>query len=620
MRKMSTLAEKIANIKHLDEQGLEVLAHELRELIIKIVTKNGGHLASNLGVVELTMALFYVFNFPEDRIVWDVGHQTYVYKILSDRLEKFDTIRQPGGISGFPKTEESIYDAFNTGHSSTSISAALGIAAAKHLAGEPGRVLAVIGDGALTGGMAFEALNHAGHLKEDLIVILNDNEMSIAPNVGAISQYLTNLRTAPKYRQKKAQVQNFVRKIPFAGKQMANFAEKLKDSLKHLLMSSELFEQFGFTYIGPIDGHDLAKMIKIMQRVREIKGPILIHCITKKGKGYAPAEENPNNYHGIAPFTMEDEGEPLKNHPKSFTKIFGEKILAMGKEKSDIVAITAAMVSGTGLDQFSLLFPERFFDVGIAEGHAVTFAAGLAIAGKRPVVAIYSTFIQRAIDQIIHDVALQKLPVIFILDRAGLVGADGETHHGLFDTALLAVVPNLILMAPKNAQEIEEMLELAYQLKEPVVIRIPRGIADSNISASKVELGKLEIIQEGNDIAFLTYGSIYSKAQQAIKVLENDYSCGLYNLRFAKPLDEISLEVIAKKYKLLVTVEEEMLIGGIGCMLNTVLQKLEITTPTLSLGVDNCFVTHGSQTGLQRVCKLDEMNIVEAVLQKLKGK
>ena len=521
---MSTLAKKIENIKYLNEQGLNDLAEELRALIIKTITQNGGHLASNLGVVELTMALFYVFNFPEDRIVWDVGHQAYVYKILSDRLEKFATIRQPGGISGFPKTEESIYDAFNTGHSSTSISAALGIATAKHLSGELGKVIAVIGDGALTGGMAFEALNHAGHLKEDLIVILNDNEMSIAPNVGAISQYLTNLRTAPKYRQKKIQIQNFVRKIPFVGEQMVKVAEKLKNSLKHLLMSGELFEQFGFTYIGPIDGHNLTKVIKILQRVRELSGPVLIHCITKKGKGYAPAEESPNNYHGIAPFTMEDEEEPSKDQTRSFTKVFGEKILAMAKEKPDIVAITAAMVSGTGLDQFSLSFPERFFDVGIAEEHAVTFAAGLAIAGRRPVVAIYSTFIQRAIDQIIHDVALQKLPVIFVLDRAGFVGADGETHHGLFDTALLAAIPNLVLMAPKNAQELEEMLELAYELKQPVVLRIPRGIADSNTLASKVELGKLETIQKGKDIAFLTYGSIYSQAQQAIKILENIFS------------------------------------------------------------------------------------------------
>ena len=514
---MSNLLKQIHSLRDIRSMSLASLgelAREIRHELIKTVANNGGHLAPNLGVVELTLALHRVFNSPVDKIIWDVGHQCYVHKLLTGRKDEFGTLRQFGGICGFPRPSESIHDAFGTGHSSTSISAALGMAIARDLKGENHSVVAVIGDGAMTGGMAFEALNHAGHLKKNLIVVLNDNEMSIAQNVGAMSGYLTRLRTDPMYSRGKEEIEQLLRRIPI-GSTLLKFGERLKDSLKHLVVPGMLFEELGFTYLGPVDGHDLKAVTTILNQARNQKGPVLVHVLTKKGKGYRPAEENPDRFHGVGPFNPAT-GEVIKNSSApSYSEVFGRTLTRLAQQDQSILAITAAMTSGTGLNSFARLFPGRFFDVGIAEQHAVTLAAGLAKEGYHPVVTIYSTFLQRAYDQILHDVCLQNLPVTFAIDRAGLVGEDGATHHGLFDYAYLRHIPNMVIMAPRDENELQHMLATAVQHPGPAAVRYPRGTATGckmDEELKTLPVGQALVLRKGRDLTLLAVGCMVCMA------------------------------------------------------------------------------------------------------------
>jgi len=490
------------DLKRMSSLSLEKLAGEIRRKLIEVVSRNGGHLAPNLGIVELTLALHYVFNSPDDKIIWDVGHQCYVHKLITGRGEKFNTLRTFGGISGFPKREESLHDPFGTGHSSTSISAALGFALARDLLGEQHSVIAVIGDGAMSGGLSFEALNHAGHLQKDLIVILNDNEMSIDRNIGALADYLSRLRTDPKYSKGKSEIEQLLRRIPVIGPRVFKMAERLKDSFKYLVVPGMFFEELGFTYLGPIDGHNLRVLINILHRAKATRGPVLVHVITKKGKGYCPAEMNSDKFHGLGPFDINTGEVVSDNNIPSYTEVFGRTMVKLGQENSKIVAITAAMCLGTGLSLFAWRFPQRFFDVGIAEGHAVTLAAGLAARGFKPVVAIYSTFLQRAYDQVLHDVCIQNLPVVFALDRAGIVGEDGATHHGLFDISYLRLIPNMVIMAPKDENELQHMLKTAIDYNGPCAVRYPRGNGTGCSLDEKpvaLQVGCAEVLQEGQD-------------------------------------------------------------------------------------------------------------------------
>ncbi len=604
------------DLKKLSTEELKKLAEEVRQFIISVVEKTGGHLASSLGVVELTIALLKVFSPPKDEIVWDVGHQSYPYKILTDRKEKFHTLRQFGGISGFPSIKESIYDAFGVGHSSTSISAALGIKVAKRLKGEEGHVIAVIGDGALTAGEAYEGLNNAGQLKEDLIVILNDNEMSISKNIGAISNYLTKVATGENLRKAKERLEEIARKI--FGEKVFKTLKRVEDLIvKGLFPPGMLFEELGFRYIGPIDGHDLETLIVTLNNVSKLKGPTLVHVITKKGKGYKPAEEKPEKFHGVSPKILKKEND---SQP-SYTEVFSKTLIDIAAKDEKIVAITAAMPSGTGLDRFKKTFPNRYFDVGIAEQHAVTFAAGLAKEGLKPVVAIYSTFLQRAYDQIVHDVALQELPVVFAIDRAGLVGEDGATHHGVFDLSYLRHIPNMVVAAPKDEEELRHLLYTAVKSNRPFAVRYPRGKGYGikiREPLKEIPIGSWEILKEGKDLAILATGwTVYQALKAADKLEEEDIKVCVVNARFIKPLDKKLLQKLAEKFSTFLTVEENVIKGGFGSAVDEFFSDRE-KVKVFNLGIPDKFIEHGNQNLLRKLVGIDSEGIYNKVKKVLK--
>lgn len=602
------------DLKALSYEDLDKLAQEVRDYIIQVTSKNGGHVGPGLGVVELTIALLRVFNPPEDTVVWDIGHQAYPWKILTDRKETFPTLRQYGGVSGFLRRDESPYDAFGAGHSSTSISAALGFRIAKDMKGDKSYVVAVIGDGAMTAGMAFEALNNAGHLRPDrFIVILNDNEMSISPNVGAISTYLSKIMSGRFVQETRQRIKELLKHF---GDTPLRFMKLTEEFVKGLISPGVIFEELGFNYIGVVDGHDIRSLEKTLKNVMSIKGPVLLHVVTKKGKGYKPAEEDPVKWHGVAPYKVES-GEIIKKpSPPTWTSVFGKAIVELAEEDERIVVITPAMKEGSGLVEFSERFPERFFDVGIAEQHAATFAAGLACEGMRPVVAYYSTFLQRAYDQVIHDVALQNLPVTFAIDRGGLVGDDGPTHHGVFDLSYLRCIPNIVLSAPKDEQELRDLLYTAINSSAPFAIRYPRGAAYGVPieGFNRIEIGTWEELLEGEDVVILGVGyTVY----QAMKAAENLYRegirAGVVNARFVKPMDEEMLLNLCERYNLIVTVEDNSLIGGFGSGVLELLSKKGITKRVVSLGVPDRFVEHGNQNLLRKLIGIDAEGIERAV-------
>lgn len=615
------------DIKEMDLKQLEQLAGEIRNYIIEVVSETGGHLASNLGVVELTLALHFCFNSPVDKIIWDVGHQSYVHKIITGRREEFKTLRQKGGLSGFPKRNESPHDIVETGHSSTSISFALGLAQARDLLKENYKIIAVIGDGALTGGMALEALNHAGDLGSDLLVILNDNEMSIAPNVGALANYLSEIRTDPLVQKLKDDVEFLIGRIPAVGKRTVRTLEQVKTALKYSVITGAFFEELGFKYIGPIDGHNLPKLVHTLNKASRLKGPVLLHTLTKKGKGYEPAEQHPEKFHGTSPFKIES-GKPRSKNKKStlsYSQVFGRALVEFAEEDDKIVAITAAMPEGTGLNYFAKRFPERFFDVGIAEQHAVTLAAGLSLGGFKPVVAVYSTFLQRAYDQVIHDLCLQKLSVILGVDRAGLVGRDGETHHGAFDLSYLRSVPNISIMAPADAQELRQMLYTALNYREgPVAIRYPRGsepAADDNREKELKPLpwGKGKVLKTGTDLTLIAVGSMVARAFRVAEMLQKDgYSAGVINARFIKPLDGELLLQAAARSRLLVTLEENAQIGGFGSAVLEFFADKGVQIPVRNIGLPDRFISHGSQEELLSELKMDLPGLKSTITRWLK--
>ena len=600
MEKILETINKPQDLKKLSFGQLKLLAAEIRQLLICSVSKTGGHLAPSLGVVELTIAIHKIFNSPVDKIVWDVGHQAYVHKILTGRRNNFGTLRQFGGISGFPKRSESEYDSFGTGHSSTSISAALGMALARDILGEKSNIIAVIGDGSLTGGQAYEALNHAGNAGTNMIVILNDNEMSIAKNVGAMSEYLSKMRTEPKYTKVKQDIEFILRRIPAIGDRVAKTVERLKDSLRYLLVPGELFEELGFTYIGPIDGHNLEVLTEVMEKAKSMQGPVLIHVLTCKGKGYQPAECNPGKFHGVGPYCIES-GEVIKNGDMpTYTGVFGDTLVELAKQDTNIVAITAAMREGTGLKKFATQFPKRFFDVGIAEQNAVTMAAGMATKGIKPIVALYSTFAQRAYDQILHDVCLQNLPVIFALDRAGIVGEDGPTHHGVFDYSYLRHIPNLAIMAPKDENELRHMLYTAINMNSPVVIRYPRGNGlgiSMDQPLQELTIGTSEQLKEGNDIVLLATGAMVEPCKAASELLAaQGIQAGVVNARFIKPLDEQMIRRLCRDVGIIVTVEDNVLAGGFGsAVLEYINEQSFKWVKVLRLGFPDKFIEHGKR-------------------------
>lgn len=608
-----------ADIRQFDEEKLKILAEEIRQVLIKTTSLNGGHLAPNLGVVELTIALHKVFSSPVDKIIWDVGHQSYVHKLLTGRSSKFSTLRKYKGITGFPNPNESEYDAFISGHSSTSISVAGGMVAARELKGEKYSVVAVIGDGAMTGGMSFEALNYAGHVKKDMIVILNDNEMSISPNVGGMSRYLSKIRTESIYAKKKEDLEMLLKKLPAIGPKVLKMADRLKDSIKYLVLPGVIFEELGFVYLGPVDGHNIEDLVTIMNQAKLIKGPVLIHILTKKGKGYLPSEQNPDKFHGIAPFDIET-GEIINtSSTPTYTKIFGKTLINLAQKDKSIVALTAAMPTGTGLSDFFEKYPDRFFDVGIAEQHGVTMAAAMAAKGLKPVVAIYSTFLQRAYDQLLHDVCLPNLPVVLGVDRAGLVGDDGPTHHGVFDLSYLRHMPNMSIMAPRNENILQHMLftALEYQ-KGPMAIRYPRGKGIGcplDKEFKLIPFGRGEILQKGEDILLLGIGSMVEMAFSLSKrlALEN-IGAMVIDPRFAKPLDEELIIYWAKKIKRIVTIEENILEGGFGSSILELLEKHKIYGIKVKrIGFPAQFVEHGNRNLLLKDYGLDEDGIFLSV-------
>ena len=618
---MSNILEQInepENLKELTIKEKEELAGEIREELIKIVSKNGGHLASNLGVVELTIALHTVFNTPQDKIIWDVGHQSYVHKILTGRKTKMDTLRKFHGIAGFPKTNESEYDAFNTGHSSTSISVATGMARARDLLKEDYNVIAVIGDGSLTGGMALEALNDAGTSKTKLIVILNDNEMSISKNVGGIPTFLSKLRTRKLYTKANSRIKKYTLKVPYIGEKIVKLVKKTKRSIKQIFIPNMYFEDIGFTYLGPVDGHNIEKLESILKSAKEVHGPVLVHIITKKGKGYKFAEENPDKFHGISPFN-EETGEKIGVPQKDYSKVFGDKLIELAKKDEKIVAVTAAMKDGTGLKEFAKIFPDRFFDVGIAEQHAVGLIAGMAKAGLKPVLPLYSSFMQRGYDQLIHDIALQNIPVTICLDRAGIVGNDGETHHGLFDMSFSSAIPNLVVMAPANFKELEEMLEFGINYNGPVIIRYPRGKEGKNEfkQKEKVNLGKAEIIKEGNKLTIIAIGKMVDRAIEVSKELEKkDINSEVINARFLKPLDSKTILKSIEKTKIVITMEDGILNGGLYSNVLDVVNRSKLgNIKVIPFGYNDLFVTHGTTEELEREHGIDAASIVEKILK-----
>lgn len=614
--------EKPEDVKKLSVSELTKLASELRHFIIDRVSQNGGHLAPNLGTVELTLALYSVFNFPQDKLVWDVGHQAYTHKILTGRKEAFATLRKKGGITGFPNRFESSYDAFGVGHASTSISAALGMAIARDAKGEHNQVIAVIGDGALTGGESFEALNNAGDLGKKLIVILNDNEMSIDANVGAMSEYLSRIRMAPQYARAKRDMGNLLMSIPHIGGKVYKTASHLKDGVRSALVPGSIFEEMGFHYVGPIDGHNIGLLEEVLQRAKEMEGPILIHIHTIKGKGYIPAEKAPEKFHGVGCFDPSTgKSAPKANKAPSYTSVFSQALIELAKDRPDILAITAAMPSGTGLKAFGKAYPKRFFDVGIAEEHAMTLAAGMAAAGMHPVIALYSTFAQRAYDQLIHDVCLQNLPVTLCLDRAGLVGEDGPTHHGVFDLSYLRQMPNMCVMAPKDEEELRHMLATAIDIEGPSAVRYPRGCGlgvELTDSFEKLPIGKAEVLQAEGDIAFLAVGTMVEQAKKAAAILAEDgIKAAVVNMRFIKPLDRELLRGYAKSKKLLITAEENMLAGGFGSAVAEFLADEGLSVPLLRFGLPDRFIEQGTRSELFELCGLQPAEMAEKVRERL---
>ncbi|MGM9579750.1 MAG: 1-deoxy-D-xylulose-5-phosphate synthase [Anaerovibrio sp.] len=615
-----------ADVQKLSIPHLHALAAELRRMIIDTCAKNGGHLAPSLGTVDLTLALYSVFNPERDKFVWDVGHQAYAHKILTGRRENFTTLRTLNGITGFPKRSESRFDAFGTGHASTSISAALGMSIVRDLEGKDYNVVAIIGDGALTGGEAYEGLNYAGDLGKRLIVILNDNEMSIDRNVGAMSEYLSRIKLAPQYARAKKDLEGFIRNIPHIGDTVLKTAEYLKDGVKAAITPGGLFEEMGFSYIGPIDGHNIEAMQSIFRQISNLDGPVLVHVRTKKGRGYMPAEDEPDKFHGISKFNKAT-GEPIKNPaaPPSYTEIFSRTMLELGYDNHNMVAITAAMPSGTGLKAFARQFPERFFDVGIAEEHAVTMAAGMAAAGAHPVVALYSTFAQRAYDQIVHDVCLQKLPVTLCLDRAGLVGADGPTHHGVFDYSYLRHIPDMVVMAPKDENELRDMLYTAVKYEGPSAVRYPRGSATGAALSDgfrQLEIGKAELLSgDGRGVVLLAVGSMVKQTVEAARLLNMaNIKTTVVNMRFIKPLDTAMLGwLLERQPELLVTLEENALAGGFGSAVLEFMADAEKKCRVLRFGIEDRFIEHGSCPQLLEKCGLTPQQIADRIIGNIGG-
>ena len=604
--------QKANDIQLLEEEELPVLAEEIRDFLIEKISRSGGHLASNLGVVELTIAMHRIFHLPEDKIIWDVGHQSYTHKLLTGRREGFDGLRKYGGMSGFPKRKESDCDAFDTGHSSTSVSAGLGYVRGRDIRGEEYSVVSVIGDGSLTGGMAYEALNNAATLKTNFIIVLNDNNMSISQNVGGMSRYLDDVRTTEAYTDFKSAVENAIGSFPVGGDKIVRHLRRTKNSIKQLFVPGMFFEDMGIKYLGPVNGHDIRALERAFQEAKRVRGPVLLHVLTRKGKGYWPAEENPARFHGTAPFDIAT-GEPLKKKTKdSYTDVFSKVMLDMGKKDKRLTAITAAMEDGTGLAAFHRHFPDRFFDVGIAEGHAVTFSAGLAAAGLHPVFAVYSSFLQRGYDQIIHDVCLQNLPVTFAIDRAGLVGSDGETHQGIFDLSYLSAIPNMTVMAPKNKWELADMLRFAVRMESPAALRYPRGEASENFREfrSPVEYGKSEWIYEEEDIAVIGVGHMMDTAAEVRRLLKNTgYNCSLVNARFVKPLDGGMLRELAKDHQLILTVEENVKTGGYGEQVEAFVEDQNLPVHVLTAALPDDYIEHGSVDLLREEVLLDAPSI-----------
>lgn len=605
------------DIKKLTPIELELLAEEIREFLINKISVTGGHLASNLGVVELTMALHLSFQLPNDKIVWDVGHQSYTHKILTGRKAGFDELRKYGGLSGFPKRNESPCDSFDTGHSSTSISAALGIVSASQILKKQNYVVAVIGDGALTGGMAYEALNNAARLNRNFIIVLNDNNMSISENVGAMSQYLSNIRTADAYTDLKTGVADTLSKIPIYGEKVVGQIRKTKNGIKQLMIPGMLFENMGITYLGPVDGHNVDKMVKTFNEAKKLNQAVIVHVKTSKGKGYAPAERHPARFHGAEPFMIESGLPTTKRAKATYSDIFSTVMRKLGDRDDKVVAITAAMPDGTGLKRFKNMFPDRFFDVGIAEEHAVTFAAGLAAEGLKPIFAVYSSFLQRAYDQILHDVCIQNLHVIFAIDRAGLVGSDGETHQGLFDISFLTSIPNMNVLAPKNKWELSDMLKYAVDFHAPIAIRYPRGEAYDGLKEYRAPIiyGKSEVIFDESDIALVAAGSMVKTANEVRKELkEIGYNCSLVNARFLKPIDEEAILELTKEHKLIVTIEENVKNGGFGEKVLLFLSECGIQTNVLIIGIPDEYVEHGNVDILKKEVGIDKDSILKKII------
>ncbi|MBR4168636.1 MAG: 1-deoxy-D-xylulose-5-phosphate synthase [Lachnospiraceae bacterium] len=609
------------DIQQIDPRDYGTLAEEIRDFLVKKISVTGGHLGSNLGAVELTMALHLCMHFPEDKLIWDVGHQSYTHKLLTGRREGFDELRKYGGMSGFPKRKESPCDAFDTGHSSTSVSAGLGLVKARDLRGEDYGVFAVIGDGALTGGMAYEALNNASRLKTNYVVILNDNNMSIAENVGGVSKYLRKIRTAEPYRDFKVGMENMLVKMP-KGESVVDALKRYKSGIKQLVVPGMFFEDMGITYLGPIDGHDIDAMTHMIKEARKIPKCVLIHVITKKGKGYLPAERHPARFHGAEPFDIET-GLPSVNRTKSnYTDVFSTIMCKLGARNEKVCAITAAMPDGTGLKRFANMYPDRFFDVGIAEEHAVTFAAGLAAGGMRPIVAVYSSFLQRAYDQILHDVCIQNLPVIFAIDRAGLVGSDGETHQGLFDLSFLSSIPNMTLLAPKNKWELSDMMKFALTMVSPVAIRYPRGLAYDGLEEyrSPITYGKAEVLYEEEDIALLAIGSMVKTAVNVRHDLkEKGFSCSLVNARFCKPIDEAVITELAENHKLIVTMEENVKSGGFGEHVLDYASEHELPVKVLVIALPDDYIEHGNVELLKHETGVDEEQVLKRIITEYAG-
>lgn len=614
--------KKANDVQELSQEELQTLAEEVRAFLIEHLSRTGGHLASNLGVVELTIALHRVLHFPGDRLIWDVGHQCYTHKILTGRKEEFEHLRQAGGMSGFPKRAESPCDSFDTGHSSTSISAGLGYVHARDLQGEDYRVISVIGDGALTGGMAYEALNNAAELKKNFVIVLNDNNMSISNNVGGMSAYLGNLRTAASYADLKLNVTNALKRIPRVGDGMVQAIHKTKSSIKQFVIPGMLFENMGLTYLGPVDGHNISQMTRIFQDAFRVEGPVLVHVLTRKGMGYEPAMRHPARFHGTAPFEIET-GIPAKKTRPAYTDIFSTVMRKFGDRDEKVVAVTAAMPTGTGLNRFAHMFPQRFFDVGIAEEHAVTFAAGLALGGLKPVVAVYSSFLQRAVDQVLHDVCMQNLHVVFAIDRAGLVGSDGETHHGCFDLTYLSMMPNMTVMAPKNKWELSDMMKFAVAFDAPAALRYPRGEAWEGFEDRRdpIVWGKGEILVEGEEIALLAVGSMVKTAEQVRRRLwEHGIRATLVNMRFVKPFDRQLLKKLAASHSRFVTLEENVITGGFGQQVASWAGKELPGVSVMTVAIPDQFVTHGNVDYLYRELGMDEQSVTERILNRWYGK